>query len=1519
MKLTPLIATVALLAPLAVSAGWQPAAPQQRPANILMSPQAPRGNIYGVVNRFQGIQNTGEAYLAKIDLASGALTPLHYNPIFSPYTGEDYLLQTNTLRNGEIVCPSVNFSTYNVEWDFMDLETGAHLHTVDFGADMLANAYSMTYDTNHDLIYIVSLDGDTDGQFSVVDPSKDYAISYIGNLRPKGGFIAALAYNMADGQLYAFNDNNNVYTLDTKTGSLVEAGYLELPTGELLFQEGVSGQVVYSPADQMFICIFRDNSIQASRVLYIHPETFEVFEGAVLTADKVPYVTSIFCPDEFAVPEAPSIPENPVLEFDGPALSGSITVKAPVETYAGMPLGTTPVRMNLTIDGATRIDKDMAPGSSATISLTLPEGDHVLVLTAWLGDARSPERRVSLYTGNDAPQAPAALTLDNDILSWQSVPAKGVHGGYVDTSAVTYQVYMDGALQNPTPTAETRLRLAVPADFDLRKIEVCATANSQTSPAGVLSTLFGAPLALPFHQAPTEDESRFYAVSNLNNDERAWFYANRSSDEESIFDPSLYGWCFATGYMEKADDWLMLPPVNITDPSQLYSFSFNLRGIFTIPTVESYEVWISHNRKPAGILADGTCILSNPHHEATTEPENVTLNFGVSEPGAYTIAFHAMGSPETESQGVLIGDFDIRSTGKSSVVPADPTDVSVTPAPLGRNAVLLSAKMPALDISGNPLPASEPLTLTMAEGEASVTADVLPGQAVTLELPVEACGYHYPVVTPASANGKGYSRCYSLYAGLDRPLNPTNVRLEPSADNLTLHLSWDAPGTTGENGGYVDPENLLYKVYAKSDSNSAMFMGDTNERNYSLSPFSTSNPQMTAYTFGVTASNEGGESYNTGYAIENLGTPYELPMLEEWGDFAYSPYTAETTGIYSGSSWEAVASMNGMGIGDPRLNQGGLIAYASDRPTEAMVVLPKATTAGISKADFILRYWDYAAAPAKIVVYGRRYGATRMQALGEFVMERPASGKWVDGVLPLPSDFLNAPWIEIRIGSHLSAAADEYLLLDSFQLFPDAQRDLKLTSLTAPDQICIGETAACSASVANSGKTALGGTLAIELRDADGHVYASEKTSIPNLASGRNFDFETAFDIDGTFRDVKGLNVTAIIDCADEDLSNNTRSIPLTVFAGTLPVVNDLQGSVAEGGVRLDWQTPPTAYGDFETFEEYEPFAVTDHFGSWLNFDFDGLTPITIGNSDNGQMLAWAGSTDPQGWTVVDMDEIGFMNDARLAPHSGKKVLMARAGEFPDEENPLQSSKWLVSPEIKGGTQLSFWMSTVASDYKEFIEIWYSTTDTALDPEHATSTRNGSFRRLRTFSKEGSETWELIQCALPSDAKYFAIRYCSYDSLGVVIDDISYTPAKMLDREIAGYTVYRSDDGGDFHAVSTNILIPGYTDKSWPDSKAWYYVTTSAKTETGSVEGPASNKVYINGTAVDSVDGAARIFTAPGLIILEGMEGSRYTVASADGRIVARGTAATGRLAISVDPGVYVVKAGSSTASVIVR
>ena len=160
----------------------------------------------------------------------------------------------------------------------------------------------------------------------------------------------------------------------------------------------------------------------------------------------------------------------------------------------------------------------------------------------------------SLYVGNDKPLAPRNLSIEADMLSWQVPGNKGVHNGYVDVNALTYDVYVSGEKQNSSPLTETSFRLNRAGAQRPQDITVTATANSQTSDPARINVVYGSALSLPFSAMPTSEESELFTAVNANNDAAGWSYGSNKElgTEGMVFPMSLFN---------DADDWLMFPQI----------------------------------------------------------------------------------------------------------------------------------------------------------------------------------------------------------------------------------------------------------------------------------------------------------------------------------------------------------------------------------------------------------------------------------------------------------------------------------------------------------------------------------------------------------------------------------------------------------------------------------------------------------------------------------------------------------------------------------------------------------------------------------------------------------------------------------------------------------------------------------------------------------------------------------------------------------------------------------------------
>lgn len=1473
----------------------------------------PRGSLYGVVASFQGIQSSSQSYWGEINPASGQVVNIFSGSFLA--NSQDFDIQGGAIRDGILYIADILTSIVdgaqveNIVWRRVDLATGDELTPLYFGEEYAAYAYSMTYNPDKDIFYVLSLDQSTYsfGLYATIDPKNNFAVQSHG-LLARSKFFGSIVYNPADTQVYVFDEANQVYTIDEATDSLIEMGTVDEDYELVRYQTATA--MTYSPLDRSFVAFYPDEFTESIKLLFIDDETYSVTESPALYPNN-PYLSLMCCTDPYAELEAPAMPAEAVFNFAGASLSGSITVTAPELTYGRLPIEQGDVHIVFEIDGKAVFEADMAAGESRTFTYEGSEGVHESALTASIGDKASPMRKTSFCLGNDTPTAPTMLKVENGVLSWEPVSDKGVNNGYVDTAAVTYDVFENGVKLNDAPLTDCMFPLATDRDLSRLSISVTASANGHTSEPAGLSLLLGNAMTLPFEMVPTQEEFNLFQSLDVNGDGVTFGYGRNMDSGDYYLGIDLTR-------TSSADDWLFLPLLAFDKPENLYNISFSYSNFSFYEASENLSVYIGRAADPQAM----TQLLYSGQNLYEPTPITISRRFALPEAGDYYVGFHCT---SRNGYGVKLSDFHIESLeGYSSQAPAMP-QISAKAAPSGALKADITITAPTLDLVGNALDAADTITYTVSCGDAKSTLELLPGTTGEVSVDVPASGYNTISVIGANSKGEGISTSQSLYVGIDRPLAPRNIRYSTSADNMTITMTWDKPEPIGENGGYVDVDNLEYRIYVV-EGVSYNQVGTTHECSFSYTVPTTPQHQ---YYIGPAAVNEIGESRYSLFTRETLGTPNPIPLVENFNSngFAYNPVTHTMSGEFINSSVESIASVLNMGTGVATdFNGGGLVVFNTGSvPTKAEILLPKVTTSASQKTGFKLRWLDWKYTPA-YSLWARRYGAEEAVKIADIEPEYPERGVWREDIVVLSDGFEEAPWVEFRVRADLSTELKEYGFIDGYELLQNVENDLKVASISGVTEATVGDDVNFQVRVLNAGMEVMSGTLTTTVTDATGNVLLSETDDIRRLQSNREYLKNVMFNVEAEYLANAPLTVTATVE-ADEDevLENNTLSVRLEIKAHEAPVVTDLAAERnVDGTVALTWSEPDLTFGGEDGFEMAEPFILADYIGQWRNIDFDGRTCWLV----NG--LEWPNNRQPSAWMVIDAQSLNIMSDARLAPHSGSQYLMARSCEYDEEsgDGMVQASDWLVSPEVAGGTEVTFWLGSISTDYTEYVEVWWSATEPEFDPyvpvspdedgSVQTSNTNGSFKRLRTFSKSGDEGWEFVNFTLPAEARYFALRYASFDSFGAMIDDIVYTPARLFSWEVAGYKVLRTVDGVQ-QTIAEDVQSTSWNDSTPADGSASYNVLTTVLNNGFRKDGPRSNTVTIGSSFVDDIRTLEGVYGSTGAIIAEGLDGQALAIYAADGKLMQYVHITSDRQSIPCETGVYIVKGGNAFAKVMVK
>ena len=172
--------------------------------------------------------------------------------------------------------------------------------------------------------------------------------------------------------------------------------------------------------------------------------------------------------------------------------------------------------------------------------------------------------------------------------------------------------------------------------------------------------------------------------------------------------------------------------------------------------------------------------------------------------------------------------------------------------------------------------------------------------------------------------------------------------------------------------------------------------------------------------------------------------------------------------------------------------------------------------------------------------------------------------------------------------------------------------------------------------------------------------------------------------------------------------------------------------------------------------------------------------------------------------------------------------------------------------------------------------------------------------------------WEECRATLPADARYFAIRYVSKDIMGIIIDDIQYTSVND-GLEVIGYDILRDDI-----TIEENFVGNTYTDNTITDREAIYKYNVVPVLNNGS-RGTKSNDAIVSPAGIDSSIFNSAIYASKGLIIIKNHLGEKVSISTLDGKIVSTFTSESDCAKVEVEPGIYIVKAGRTTAKLIVK
>lgn len=942
---------------------------------------------------------------------------LWYDPLIEDYNS---LAKEGWYEDGKIngVVIDLNGNIIQSYYKYsLDFQTGEILSYEDYGMDIKVMFINARYNTEDGNIYGFAYDFNNEGKicWAMANPYDLYTTKI---LNDNTTYCYSLCYNETDGKFYGVNTQQEFVSIENNGQQTV---MMTVPEAEN-FATYFAG-LVWAPSANAFYW----NAQYADDASALYKVTLEgdfYLEEYYPTGTEFTYM---FTTESVVNPELPARPSISAVEFENGDLSGKVTFNLPSTMSDGVliPEGTS-LSYTILLDDEVYETGEGITGDQIVSDFKIKtDGYHKFGIFVSLDGHKSGVTSRTVWIGYDTPLAPSKVEISLTEVTWNAVGNQGAHGGYVNVDEVEYEVYINDIFKGSTTS--TSLPISFSDDETIAKYMamVYAVFDDKKSKGGSSNEILaGRPYQVPMYIEPTYEEFELMVIEDKNHDGITWSYWK---------DHNALGTLYTNNYDDFFDDYIFLPPVEITNTDKFYIFSLEAAiRASNYPDEYLEVVYASAPSSDAimGVLVPEFAPKAHQYEEPWTRKEGLWI---VPSAGTYYIGIHAT-SPG-DQLGLLAKSFRLTESDIDENSPSAPHIEEIIAGSQGALRATVNFTYPTTLLNGDIIDENSNLDLgVIVNGEkAEISMSGKPGEISSCE--VETLQGRNEISIYVTLNGlDSPSDITSVFTGQTVPATPKNLKGEVSEDMMSLSLSWDAVTTPDNRNGYVNPEDIRYAVYVQVRNVVSykweLLMDEITDTHCTIKL--TQGAPQDEYVFGVGSYNPAGDNDEVMSITAFMGTPYPLPMIDNFEDpegiFEISPWFLYPE--FDNQNYTAVwYTYNLEGVDESFVGDNRAVLYCLPETIgdKGLMGIPRFETLNCENAEISVRVVIAPYTP-DFKILGQIYGSNDIIEVGSYIQESTGEAKIGTIDFALPQELLHQHWVQLYIETSFKSLNEMFVL-----------------------------------------------------------------------------------------------------------------------------------------------------------------------------------------------------------------------------------------------------------------------------------------------------------------------------------------------------------------------------------------------------------------------------------------------------------------------------------------------------------